>query len=679
MGKKELGKKMMKVLKNKLGAISGLLAIILVLSISSASLYIFSIREKIDKIQYISLTQSQYEQLIPLENGTKITQSFKPEASICRICLDVGSSKESLESSGGMIKGRLTVNVLDENKNVILSKTIEEDELAEDVRLGEILIETGDLVSNIGHEYTVEIISEIDNDELVYTSGSFKDAYTGGSLSINGEQQDSDLFIKLMAPGRDLAKKLYMFITLAVILSVCVVYILAIFVKAKPHILFLVAVLLFGAIFSFMFSPNDVPDEKAHYETSYRWSNVFLGVSDYSDGTDKMLMRAEDVSPTALMSHANDEVSPRPTLSSIAYTINNMFKTAEDKTIVETVGSRVGNIFQYFIPAIGISVGRLLNFGAIPTYYLARLMNLLAFALLGMFAVKKMPFGKNVFIFSALLPMTLQEVSSVSYDSIIIGLSFFFIAYCMYLAYTENLVRWREIIALAVSGGLLASAKGGIYIFIFGLGVLILCNTKISLKKRWLIVLSVGILMVAVAIVFNYIEISGSIDGEKNGFRNYSIMYALQNPKWFIKMVGKTFILQREFYVVNLIGSGLAWLNVYPNKTVTYLFPMVMLLASMKSDEEENVKIKKIQYPLNALICLAIIGVVYLVAITWNAVGSEIIDGVQSRYFIPILPLAILLLRNNIITTKRNVHDIVTVALCTINGLFLYDIFLEII
>ena len=87
---------------------------------------------------------------------------------------------------------------------------------------------------------------------------------------------------------------------------------------------------------------------------------------------------------------------------------------------------------------IKIALGRLLHLNSVPTFYLGRMMNLLLFAILGMLAVRKMPFGKNILFATALLPLTLQQVASYSYDSVIIAFAFYYVATCFDLAFWIN-------------------------------------------------------------------------------------------------------------------------------------------------------------------------------------------------------------------------------------------------
>ena len=45
-------------------------------------------------------------------------------------------------------------------------------------------------------------------------------------------------------------------------------------------------------------------------------------------------------------------------------------------------------------------------------------------------------------------------------------------------------------------------------------------------------------------------------------------------------------------------------------------------------------------------------------ALSWTPVGSEYIMGVQGRYFLPMLPLFLVILRNNRIVVRKNIDKL---------------------
>ena len=82
----------------------------------------------------------------------------------------------------------------------------------------------------------------------------------------------------------------------------------------------------------------------------------------------------------------------------------------------------------YLPQAAGIGLGRLVGASPLVCFYLARLANLFAAVALLFFAIRLAPFGKQLFVLIALLPMTMFELASVSCDALTISGAIFFTA-----------------------------------------------------------------------------------------------------------------------------------------------------------------------------------------------------------------------------------------------------------
>lgn len=96
-------------------------------------------------------------------------------------------------------------------------------------------------------------------------------------------------------------------------------------------------------------------------------------------------------------------------------------------------------------------------------YLLGRLMNLLAFIAAAYYAIKRIPFGKGIVMVWALLPITLQQVCSFSYDSQLFALCILVIATTMSAVYGQETNRRSKLvnnIVMVLSSLLLLPCKG---------------------------------------------------------------------------------------------------------------------------------------------------------------------------------------------------------------------------
>ena len=59
---------------------------------------------------------------------------------------------------------------------------------------------------------------------------------------------------------------------------------------------------------------------------------------------------------------------------------------------------------------------------------------------------------------------------------------------------------------------------------------------------------------------------------------------------------------------------------------------------------------------------------------SWTPLGSPVVEGVQGRYFLPILPLGLLALRSRSVTLEAPVERILAGGYCLANVLVLQSI-----
>ena len=78
-----------------------------------------------------------------------------------------------------------------------------------------------------------------------------------------------------------------------------------------------------------------------------------------------------------------------------------------------------------------------------------------------------------------------------------------------------------------------------------------------------------------------------------------------------------------------------------------------MFLASIKQPNDEYVVIRVRERILFLIIYFGVLGLVMTAMLLgWTPNSSDIIQGVQGRYLLPVLPLALIAFRNNTIESK---------------------------
>ena len=134
-----------------------------------------------------------------------------------------------------------------------------------------------------------------------------------------------------------------------------------------------------------------------------------------------------------------------------------VFKTKWDDQEINYTKKYVGsafaqNPFYGYIPqAIGIDIAKGLNLNNIWMLWLGRLCNLIFYAIICSYAIKKAPIYKIPLLLTACLPLSIYQAGSTSIDGMIFALALLSIAYFLYLYQKEDhTVDWKNISILTL-------------------------------------------------------------------------------------------------------------------------------------------------------------------------------------------------------------------------------------
>lgn len=468
---------------------------------------------------------------------------------------------------------------------------------------------------------------------------------------------------------------------------------------------FLVTFLAAGCLYLAVFPPNSVPDEIYHFQASYKYSDILLG---QEVGSSEIIIRNED---KLLFEDQEVEVS----LERYEGVVDNFSLFASEDGIATTEVMSVFNVSDNppqtkFASVIGLTLGRLFGLGAYPAYYLGRLFNLLAFAVMVYFSVKITPVGKNVFRVIALLPMTLHLAASYSYDPMIISMSFLFVACCLKAIYEKGAIGKKLLIALGVLIFLIAPCK--IIYSCIVLLVLLIPKERFSSRKLS-IVIKGGLLIIGVtgivllrfstfAAIFGFLltpaasvitvpsgtATSGGVTSVELGAESldvrgndtghfYTISDVLADPLGIIELYIVSFGDIGAWYLESAIGHSLGWFqeSIIASDLIPIAFIIILLVASLKSSDEK--------WEIFGKLRVALIGIVMLVWILASAsmllghtfVSDPHINGVQGRYILPVLPLLLLALRNQKIVYQGNPVCAVLISAFALNLLYMNFVF----
>lgn len=484
-----------------------------------------------------------------------------------------------------------------------------------------------------------------------------------------------------------------------------------------PERIYPFAGIFLGVLYLFVLPPLSAPDEISHYIGSYQLSNRMMGKAAVNDkgyvlirGNDWFL---EDIYGNYPYEEGEDHVwtVPEGLEDDREWTVLGQELREETYRMIYKTGMKgeetpqeeklrqagAADAFQetaasihqpvvttpvaYIPQALGITLARILHLNSIWLAYLGRLFNLVFFVAITWAAMRRLPLGKEVLFGVALLPMTLHLSASFSYDAMIMGCLFYFTAICLDLAYAKDRAGWKDIIILAI----LMAAAGPckmIYGVMMGLCLLIPVK-KFGGWKNWVLsAAAVAGAWAAVMVLVNSRLITNLAAepepvvawAEEAG---YSLTFLIHNPGKLIRMFYQTILWQADIYHQTMIGSYLG--NMDRGLDVPYIlvvfFTFCLMVLALKKPGERQVITGGRRVWVFTVCAGCVAAALGSMLLAWTPVSSQVINGIQGRYFLPFLPVFLMACKNDwLILTKDRNRSILYLMFCA-NGYILFRLF----
>lgn len=427
------------------------------------------------------------------------------------------------------------------------------------------------------------------------------------------------------------------------VLAVCVALaVLLLRPKMKPeHMLLLLGIPL-GLCYMLMVAPFSAPDEHAHYLA------ILAHVCPLINGG--MVADSNYLDTVGLVSHVN-------TLEGIETLITGL--TGEQLTgeLVPFSGGNTTFVLVYLPQIIGVSIAMLLKLSRMWVMLLGSLCNLAAYLTLCYFAVKQMPRWKWTMVFAALVPMAMQQAGSLSPDGMINGMALLLIAQILRLILQEGKITRRQGIALAVTG-IVQSPGKVVYILLLVLLMAVPAERFSSKGRKWGYVLGVlgGAALMTVLVQIPYMMNQAALAAD-GGTGYYTISWILAHPFETIQIFLHTLMPSTFFWLAETsVGSQLSGLTLNMEGGMVWSFILVMLMSVYLLSHEgaaRNLRPGERAASLGVamLVILAVYGVMM---ISWTPMYAEGIEGVQGRYFVPLIPLVLVALDGGNVSVKKS-------------------------
>ena len=494
-------------------------------------------------------------------------------------------------------------------------------------------------------EYRVRITARDTGENGIRLASSPK---TNGTLVLDGKTKKASLCFATVYDNNDGITSWFFMISILMIVTLTAIGILIRCFTLKEETVFLLVALCMGFLFSLIIPPYCVPDERTHVDTIYKMSNGLLGIEE-SPHPGRIYRRNCDV---------DFSISNTMKLSSYMYRdlYNNIFDNAgEDREL--TIGyarNCLDNVtaLNYLPGVIGFTAARILNRNLLTAVMMARWGIFLTVVLLMYAAIRKAPMGKAVFGIIGLLPKTINQIISCSYDGILIGAIFVFIAYMLYIMYEEH-ITVADLMVVVFSAWFIACNKGGVYV---PLTIMLLAVpfARRNQKKVWakicLGMTASAFMAILLKFVPRFLEMftqaSGTAQRGEGGQTLYTVSDFILNPGKLMRIFENTLFIRVSDLFGDMIGLSMGQRSMFSGWIIVFAFVLLLLIA-MLSSKDDNVVFSRLQKILVIVITVIGVGLVALsMLFAWTENTSDTIQGMQGRYFLPYFILPVLALRN---------------------------------
>ncbi len=414
-----------------------------------------------------------------------------------------------------------------------------------------------------------------------------------------------------------------------------------------------------GVVFIIITPPGQNPDESAHFERAVQLANFNLFPE--SKTTNGQQLTGGQIPASVNRFFSDYDISYKFDTSHKFNRTNSAdaqslpLNTTEE--FVDFRGSATYSPLGYVSIIPSIWVGKLLNLSLFSTFYLARIFSLLTVLVLLYLSIKIIPIGKWMLFCVDLLPSTIAQSAAVSADGITIGMSILFISYVLHLAIQQKQLTWIRLFILALLIAVLGLVKIA-YLPLVALLLLVPLFHKRTRNWRSIVTLVVIIILSALPAIF-WLHATSNVNSA------YSVLFDVNRQESFIlhQPLSYLHILYDNFFTeTNPAITPVVWVGVFGNfgyltaplptfAVYITLFCMTCSLFLISPREhrwnyglQTSRMYRTMIFGTLIVSCALIATALYLYS---SPVRSTLVEGIQGRYFIPVIPLLLLAFYGN--------------------------------
>jgi uncharacterized membrane protein len=395
--------------------------------------------------------------------------------------------------------------------------------------------------------------------------------------------------------------------------------------------LFILTMVLLAISSCIAMTPLSVPDGEFHFASVMNLSDRMLsalpGFSGLSGRIPADLLHIEAFGDAAYSWKFWNEWQPSHLIS--------------DEGIYSEAGGSI--IIAYIVPAIGITISRILNLPYQLIVLSGRWCNFAFFLVCVSCACRMTPELTKAFRAICLLPATVWIACSYSYDVWNLAFCFLIVSYCVKLSRLDQ-VTVKELIPFAVFTILLIPVK--LIYFVLAGCIFMVQPLKIPHKKRMLAVALIFVaLLAAIFMLTRGAEVASDLQGNfdaRSGLTeetSFSLGYIVRNPwRTFLVYVKTIFLSGGTYLIKSVTGENY---GAYLPSILSFAILAIFIVIESGSLDSIKIGTRKtliswLIFLLGSLLVLTSFLMIYT-EIPENEITA--IGGVQGRYFLPLYVL----------------------------------------
>ncbi len=424
------------------------------------------------------------------------------------------------------------------------------------------------------------------------------------------------------------------FLIWSVLLILAVLIFFRDFVAKRIEVGFLLISLTLGTVFSLSLPANKVSwDEEVHFSQVF-WMANYRSPVDCGPALLQEFIAGIDTWPynqpesgaeqEALNSYLNQSADYRGG--------EHRWSTDLNKT---TMTGYVGS-------ALLLKIGELVHIPFSVLYKLGRLGNLYIYAVILYFAIKKMPIGKAIFAFLALMPEPMMLAGVYSYDPAVTSCLWLSFAGIMDAALSDRKINWKTY-ALIVIAFIWGCRIKAVYAPLILLGLMIPKENFRS--KREMYLMKGGFIVICVLMMLSFVlpvviapRDIGDVRGDSTSEKG-QLAYILGQPLAYAWVLICNLYRTFPSYVFGENSLGLLGTT----GTMSFTWALYAGSAAVILTAGQSYSGKRLSKRQKLWIFILCAGTAVLVwtsmYIAFTKPGKTYIDGVQGRYYLPFLPL----------------------------------------